>query len=176
MQVQGRDTTVSNYVRYSGPLDCALTTMKNEGVSLLLSFFPPTIWLDCWFNLWPHITFPQITGIFRGGFSTLVRESIGTATFFSIYELIRHYMHLQLNSKSPEHSRLPKLLSDLGVGIISGGVAGTTVSLLNHHFSQCKTYDRFFSHCSSLAVLGNCFAIWCRKNHNTDCTRPKFYS
>lgn len=39
MQVQGRDTAISSYVRYSGPLDCAVKTMKSEGVSLLFTFF-----------------------------------------------------------------------------------------------------------------------------------------
>ncbi|KAJ6816321.1 mitochondrial arginine transporter BAC1 [Iris pallida] len=96
MQVQGRDSANSNYVRYAGPLDCALNTMKSEGVK----------------------------GIFRGGFTTLLRESIGNATFFSTYEMSRHYMHLQLNSNSSARSQQSKILSDVGIGIISGGLAG----------------------------------------------------
>ncbi|KAJ6819600.1 mitochondrial arginine transporter BAC1 [Iris pallida] len=34
MQVQGRDSANSNYVRYAGPLDCALNTMKSEGLKV----------------------------------------------------------------------------------------------------------------------------------------------
>ncbi|KAI5570690.1 hypothetical protein POPTR_011G056000v4 [Populus trichocarpa] len=58
MQIQGTDSLVPKFSRYSSPLDCALQTMKNEGV----------------------------TGIFRGGFTTLLRESIGSAVFFSVYD------------------------------------------------------------------------------------------
>lgn len=111
MQVQGRDTAISSFVRYSGPLDCALTTMKSEGIS----------------------------GIFRGGFATLLRESIGTATFFSTYELSRHYINLQLNSMASAHSRLSKSLSDVGVGIISGGVAGMAFWSVVLPFDVAKT-------------------------------------
>ncbi|ONK74910.1 uncharacterized protein A4U43_C03F11370 [Asparagus officinalis] len=111
MQVQGRDTAISTYVRYSGPLDCALTTVRSEGV----------------------------TGIFRGGFSTLLRESIGTATFFSTYELSRHYLNLHLTSLSSAHTRLSKPLSDIGVGILSGGVAGIAFWTVVLPFDVAKT-------------------------------------
>ncbi|THU75046.1 hypothetical protein C4D60_Mb04t39780 [Musa balbisiana] len=50
MQVQGKDAAM--FVRYTGPLECALKTIQQEGVK----------------------------GIFRGGLSTLLRESIGNAT------------------------------------------------------------------------------------------------
>lgn len=36
MQVQGKDA--ATYVKYSGPLDCAIKTMENEGVSLFFAF------------------------------------------------------------------------------------------------------------------------------------------
>uniref|UniRef100_A0A6N2KGR7 Mitochondrial carrier protein n=1 Tax=Salix viminalis TaxID=40686 RepID=A0A6N2KGR7_SALVM len=68
LQIQGTDSLVPKFSRYSSPLDCALQTVKNEGV----------------------------TGIFRGGSTTLLRESIGNAVFFSVYEYVRYYMHLRL--------------------------------------------------------------------------------
>ncbi|KAJ0966201.1 hypothetical protein J5N97_027339 [Dioscorea zingiberensis] len=58
MQVQGKESSGSMYARYSGPSDCALKTLKSEGLK----------------------------GIFRGGYTTLLRESIGNATFFTTYE------------------------------------------------------------------------------------------
>lgn len=67
----------------------------------------------------------QITGIFRGGMATFLRESLGNAVFFSVYENTRHLMHLQLKNACTEH----KGLADLGVGIISGGLGGVAVSV-----------------------------------------------
>ncbi|CAK9184180.1 unnamed protein product [Ilex paraguariensis] len=92
MQVQGTDTLVVNSNRYSSPIDCALKTVKSEGV----------------------------TGIFRGGFTTLLRESLGNAVFFSTYEYVRFHMHLHLNDASSD----PAHLIDVGVGIMSGGLGG----------------------------------------------------
>ncbi|XP_057462145.1 mitochondrial arginine transporter BAC1 isoform X3 [Actinidia eriantha] len=92
MQVQGTDSLVPKSSRYNGPLDCVLKTVKTEGV----------------------------TGIFRGGFTTLLRESIGNAVFFTTYEHVRYYMHLQLKDASSNHSNL----IDVGVGIMSGGLGG----------------------------------------------------
>lgn len=92
MQVQGTDSLVPKSSSYSGPLDCALKTIKSDGV----------------------------TGIFRGGSTTLLRETIGNAIFFSVYEYVRYYMHLQLNTSSSDHSNL----IDMGVGIVSGGLGG----------------------------------------------------
>ncbi|KAI5590868.1 hypothetical protein POPTR_004G046801v4 [Populus trichocarpa] len=92
MQIQGTDSLVPEFSRYSSPLDCALQTVKNEGV----------------------------TGIFRGGFTTLLRESIGNAVFFSVYEYVRHYMHLQLKPTLSDRSNLV----DMGIGIVTGGLGG----------------------------------------------------
>ncbi|KAL5715437.1 Mitochondrial arginine transporter bac1 [Ranunculus cassubicifolius] len=96
MQVQGTDSLVLKHNRYSGPLDCAFKTIKNDGVN----------------------------GLFRGGFTTLLRESIGNAVFFSTYEYIRYYMQSQLNPALSGCSNTPNVLIDVGVGILSGGVAG----------------------------------------------------
>ncbi|KAJ4833892.1 Mitochondrial arginine transporter bac1 [Turnera subulata] len=93
MQVQGTDSLVPKVSRYSGPIDCALQTVKSDGV----------------------------TGIFRGGFATFMRESIGNAVFFSVYEYVRYYMHhLQLKPSLSDHSNLV----DMGIGIVSGGLGG----------------------------------------------------
>ena len=66
----------------------------------------------------------QVTGIFRGGFTTLLRESIGNAVFFNTYEYVRYYMILQMNDASSNQSNL----MDVGVGIVSGGLSGIAVS------------------------------------------------
>ncbi|XP_062160803.1 mitochondrial arginine transporter BAC1 isoform X2 [Alnus glutinosa] len=92
MQVQGTDSLVPRSRRYSGPLDCALKAVKTEGV----------------------------TGIFRGGFTTLLRESFGNAVFFSVYEYVRYYMHSRLKAASSDNSHL----IDVGIGIVSGGLGG----------------------------------------------------
>ncbi|XP_021636921.2 mitochondrial arginine transporter BAC1 isoform X2 [Hevea brasiliensis] len=92
MQVQGTDSLVPKSSRYNSPLDCALQTVKNEGVA----------------------------GIFRGGFTTLLRESFGNAVFFSVYEYVRYYMHLQLKASFSVHNNF----IDMGVGIVSGGLGG----------------------------------------------------
>ncbi|KAJ6724985.1 MITOCHONDRIAL BASIC AMINO ACIDS TRANSPORTER-RELATED [Salix viminalis] len=92
LQIQGTDSLVPKFSRYSSPLDCALQTVKNEGV----------------------------TGIFRGGSTTLLRESIGNAVFFSVYEYVRYYMHLRLKPTLSDHSNL----TDMGIGIVTGGLSG----------------------------------------------------
>ncbi|KAG7962337.1 hypothetical protein I3843_09G062100 [Carya illinoinensis] len=78
MQVQGTDSMVPKSSRYGSPLDCALKTIKTEGV----------------------------TGIFRGVCTTLLRESAGNAVFFSVYEYVRYYMHSRLKAASSDHSHL----------------------------------------------------------------------
>ncbi|KAL0535040.1 hypothetical protein IC582_029352 [Cucumis melo] len=94
MQVQGTDSLVPVSSRYSGPVDCALKTIKTEGA----------------------------TGLFRGGFTTFLRESIGNAVFFSVYENVRYYMHSQLHSTS--NSNVHGNLMDMGIGILTGGLGG----------------------------------------------------
>lgn len=93
MQIQGKNSALSRYTRYNGPLDCAVKTINNEG----------------------------IRGIFRGGLTTLLRESIGNAVFFTTYESTRYHMHSRLNQTG---GRVSKLLQDVGIGIITGGLSG----------------------------------------------------
>ncbi|KMT04626.1 hypothetical protein BVRB_8g182800 isoform A [Beta vulgaris subsp. vulgaris] len=92
MQVQGTGSLIPMSSTYTSTVDCALKTLRTEGV----------------------------TGIFRGGMATFLRESLGNAVFFTVYENVRHFMHLQLKDASRDH----KGLADLGVGIISGGLGG----------------------------------------------------
>lgn len=92
----------------------------------------------------------QVTGIFRGGLTTLLRESLGNAVFFSIYEYVRYYMHLQLKAASSDHNDL----IDVGIGIVTGGLGGVAVSIdkiiifLSRNTvqaSQFSAVDFFFS-------------------------------
>ncbi|KAG6778770.1 hypothetical protein POTOM_015116 [Populus tomentosa] len=78
--------------------------------------------------------------IFRGGFTTLLRESIGNAVFFSVYEYVHRYMRLQLKPTLSDHSNLV----DMGIGILTGGLGGIAVFLI------C------------------CFAYGCGENHYPD--------
>ncbi|KAG9439201.1 hypothetical protein H6P81_019366 [Aristolochia fimbriata] len=96
MQVHGMDLANTKYNRYNGPLDCAMTTIKTEGLK----------------------------GIFRGYYATLLRESIGNAVFFSTYEYTRYYMHTKIGSSLPHLNEQQKALADIGVGIVSGGLSG----------------------------------------------------
>nr|GEU35078.1 mitochondrial arginine transporter BAC1 isoform X1 [Tanacetum cinerariifolium] len=92
MQIQGTDSVVPSYRKYSGPLNCAIETIKTDGV----------------------------TGLFRGGVATLLRESIGNAVFFSTYEYLRHSLHSQFKGTSFDHTNM----TDVGIGIVSGGLGG----------------------------------------------------
>ncbi|KAJ7947004.1 Mitochondrial carrier protein, expressed [Quillaja saponaria] len=95
MQIQGTDSLVPKSSRYSSPLNCAVETIKTEGVK----------------------------GIFRGGCTTLLRESIGNAVFFSVYEYVRYYMHSRVKAASSNHSNL----IDMGIGIMTGGLGGVAI-------------------------------------------------
>lgn len=65
-------------------------------------------------------------GIFRGGCTTLLRESIGNAVFMSVYEYVRHQMHSNIKVSSSNYSNLV----DIGIGIAAGGLGGVGVSML----------------------------------------------
>lgn len=67
----------------------------------------------------------QLTGIFRGGGATFLRESIGNAVFFSTYEYVRYHMHKPLRDASSDLAQA----IDVGVGIVSGGLGGIAVSV-----------------------------------------------
>lgn len=58
----------------------------------------------------------------------MLRESIGNAVFFSTYEYVRHYMHLQLHQNSDSSQR--RHLVDIGIGVVTGGLGGIAVSYL----------------------------------------------
>ncbi|XP_015956445.1 mitochondrial arginine transporter BAC1 isoform X2 [Arachis duranensis] len=107
MQIQGTDSLVPKSSRYSSPLDCALKTVKSEGV----------------------------TGIFRGGFTTLLRESIGNAVFFSTYEYVRYHLHSHAKAVRSNYNNLV----DIGIGIITGGLGGVSFWLAVLPLDVAKT-------------------------------------
>ncbi|KAK9706719.1 hypothetical protein RND81_07G147300 [Saponaria officinalis] len=107
MQVQGTDSLVPKSSRYTGPLDCAFKTFKTEGV----------------------------TGIFRGGVTTFMRESVGNAMFFSVYENVRHVMHLKLKDTSHEY----RSMAEMGIGLLSGGLGGVAFWLTVLPLDVAKT-------------------------------------
>lgn len=94
MQIQGTDSLVPMSSRYSSPLDCALKTVKTEGVK----------------------------GIFRGGCATFLRESIGNAVFLSVYENVRYHMHSNIKASSSSYSNLADIGIGIVTGGL-GGVA-----------------------------------------------------
>ncbi|XP_068657293.1 mitochondrial arginine transporter BAC1 isoform X3 [Aristolochia californica] len=102
MQVYGMDLANTKYNRYNGPLDCAVTTIKTEGIK----------------------------GIFRGYYATILRESIGNAVFFSTYEYTRYFMHTKIGSALNHLSEQPKALINVGIGIVSGGLSGIAFKLV----------------------------------------------
>jgi len=67
-----------------------------------------------------------VKGIFRGGCTTLLRESIANAVFFSVYEYVRYQMHSNIKVSSSNYSNM----LDIGIGIATGGLGGVAVSML----------------------------------------------
>lgn len=65
-------------------------------------------------------------GIYRGSSTTLLRESIGNATFFSVYEYMRYHMHSHIKPASSNYSNL----IEIGIGVVTGGISGVAVSIL----------------------------------------------
>lgn len=50
----------------------------------------------------------------------MLRESLGNAVFFSVYEYVKYHMHYQLEASSSNNSNLV----DMGIGIVTGGLGG----------------------------------------------------
>lgn len=107
MQIQGTDSLVPMSSRYSSPLDCALKTLQSEGVK----------------------------GIFRGSGTTFLRESIGNATFFSVYEYMRYHMHSSIKPASSNYNNL----IEIGIGVVTGGVSGVAFWLVVMPLDVAKT-------------------------------------
>lgn len=91
----------------------------------------------------------QVTALFRGGSTTLLREAIGNAVFFSVYEHVRYYMRLHLKSTSFDHNHL----IDMGIGIVTGGLGGVAVSSLT-------TIISVFFLCFTHALTKFCFTFY----------------
>lgn len=109
--------------------------------------------------------------IFRGGSTTFLREAIGNAVFFSVYEHVRYYMHLKLKAASSDHSNL----IDMGIGIVSGGLGGVAVSILTalhfYFFLLCFSFTLILFYLLCFLVLVSCSTFGCCKNHYPDCSR-----
>lgn len=132
MQVQGTDSVVMGSGRYSSPLDCAIKTIKSDGVRKYLNRTNELF--DDVPACWHDMMYLQLTGIFRGGYATLLRESIGNAVFFSTYEYIRYNIRSQLKYVSSS----PNQLIDSGIGIMSGGLGGIAVCFYIHLIESSK--------------------------------------
>lgn len=102
----------------------------------------------------------------------MLRETIGNAMFFSVYEYVRYHIHSHLKSASPDHRNL----IDVGVGVASGGLGGIAVCI----YTNCPSYltdvhilmYSGFLNCdflrTFLPVLVSCSTLGCGQNHNSD--------
>lgn len=107
---------------------CFLSRLNTEAPSIVLLEpwnlmgweYPwlSSCWIYCMLLSWWD-TF-QVTGIFRGGTATFLREFFGNAVFFTTYEHVRYYMHSSIKAQSN--------WLDVGIGIVSGGLGGVAVS------------------------------------------------
>ncbi|KAG4977314.1 hypothetical protein JHK84_037015 [Glycine max] len=111
-----------------GPTDLIKCRMQIQGTDSLVPkssrYSSP---LDC--------ALKTVKGIFRGGCATLLRESIGNAVFFSVYEYVRYHMHSNIKANSSNHRNLV----DIGVGIASGGLGGVAFWLTVLPLDVAKT-------------------------------------
>lgn len=112
--------------RYDGPLDCLQRTVKTDGVR----------------------------GLFRGGFSTLLRECTGNSFFFTTYELTRYRLLTALEypdklesqpTKADPWKQLlygktySKIMVEGAVDVLSGGLAGMAFWAVVLPFDVAKT-------------------------------------
>ncbi|CAJ2678636.1 unnamed protein product [Trifolium pratense] len=77
----------------------------------------------------------KVKGVFRGSSTTLLRESIGNATFFSVYEYMRYRMHSYIKPASSDYSHL----IEIGIGVVTGGVSGVAFWLVVMPLDVAKT-------------------------------------
>ncbi|KAH7285188.1 hypothetical protein KP509_33G017100 [Ceratopteris richardii] len=127
LQVQSSADGVSylSMKRYAGPLDCLQKTIKSTGIQ----------------------------GLFTGGFSTLLRECIGNAVFFTTYEFSRYRILMAIENPDMSESRSTKpdtssfscgkthsnIMIEGAVDIMSGGLAGMTFWAIVLPFDVVKT-------------------------------------
>ncbi|KAL3702275.1 hypothetical protein R1sor_020297 [Riccia sorocarpa] len=128
-QVKGGGSGILSLQVYDGPVDCILRTVRSEGVG----------------------------GLFRGFSATFAREALGNSAFFLTYEASRSYMLRSLGLptrrfKDSNETRFENLsegssgrsayknhLIEAGVGIASGGLAGTAFWLTILPLDVAKT-------------------------------------
>ncbi|CAK9269958.1 unnamed protein product [Sphagnum jensenii] len=113
LQVQEKRSTihVPGVHHYDGPFDCVRKIVKYEG----------------------------IRGLFRGAVATTMRESIGNVFFFGTYEITRSYLFSCFGLDASRRSKaalgdaepvsmqasFSDALLETGIGIVTGGLAGT---------------------------------------------------
>ncbi|KAL3596434.1 hypothetical protein D5086_008071 [Populus alba] len=140
--------TEAHGIKYKNGLHCTARILQTEGVKGLyrgasssfvgmafesslpfglysqtkqsLQHYGETEFLQCRMQIQGTDSLVPEFSIFRGGFTTLLRESIGNAVLFSVYEYVRHYMRLQLKPTLSDRSNLV----DMGIGILTGGLGG----------------------------------------------------
>lgn len=81
-------------------------------------------------------------GVFRGSCTTMLRESVGNATFFSVYEYMRYHMRSHIKPDSSNYSNL----IEIGIGIFTGGVSGVAVSILRTQHVFTLVVDNLLYH------------------------------
>lgn len=127
LQVQvGNGGATPRSQRYDGPLDCLRKTVKSDGVQ----------------------------GLFRGGFSTLLRECTGNSFFFTTYELTRYRLLTALEFPGTLESQptkaepwkqflygknYSKIMVEGAVDVLSGGLAGMVFWTAVLPFDVAKT-------------------------------------
>ncbi|XP_044497181.1 mitochondrial arginine transporter BAC1-like isoform X7 [Mangifera indica] len=116
--------TETHGIQYKNGLHCTARTLSTDGVlyrGATPSFFGMAFESSLLFGIYSQTKqILQVTAIFRGGSTTLLREALGNAVFSSIYENVRYYMHIRLKAASSDHRNL----IDMGIGIVSGGLGG----------------------------------------------------
>lgn len=99
------------------------------------------------------VFFEQINGLFRGGTATIMRETMGNMLFFTTYETTRYHLFtslgldpnrakgFQTDEDGSTQSMVANTLLETGIGIITGGLAGVAVSVLDHSLTLSGFYN-----------------------------------
>lgn len=122
--------------------------------------------------------------MFRGGITTLLRESVGNSVFFCTYEFSRSYLQaatrgqlfkskLILGETQPSTNILSDVLLEAAIATTSGGLAGIAVSRAIVAKLHSCSFFTLLMYLDGAAVLGNCATIGCSQNADTDFVRSQ---
>jgi len=103
IQAQRRGIVMANIPSYAGTLDCIKQTIHTDG----------------------------ITGLFRGGISTIVREVPGNALWFGGYEFANEFLRYHMGDSSPKGSPT--------IQVLAGAFAGCMYWLVPYPIDTVKT-------------------------------------